>query len=141
MPSKRVYEVQAGERLFYVRISSEPNGYSARISEVFHGVAPNERCVPAALYVPPRLEVDPGALYRDRQHYRVELIKLVNAELAAWRVKKVSAAEVHLNTDAYIRANLAGWPDGYPNSADDDMSDWDHTWPGDSAYPVHVDRE
>ena len=124
MSSKAAYAVQSGTRRFLVHISSDLAGYSARISETFASddQAPNGQ--PLVLKSPPRLEIDPGTFYRDRHHYRGELIKLVNAELAALQVHRISQDDDHQDTDAFIRANLKGWPEGYPEVTSDDLSDW-----------------
>jgi hypothetical protein len=119
MPS-RVYVLNAGERVFQVLITALLDGYSARILERVS----DQLSVPAGLDVPPRQEVDPTTFFSFRLYYRSELIELVNTELLSWRVKRLDEAEAREDHDAYIRANLKGWPDGYPYAVNDDLSDW-----------------
>lgn len=116
----RVYRLDAGERNFQIRITSDVNGYRARLMEILS----DELVVPAGLHVPPRLQIDPSAFYQHRKRYRHELMKLVNAELLGWRVKKLDKAEASQDNDAYILANLDGWPDGHSTAVEDDLDDW-----------------
>jgi hypothetical protein len=119
MPS-RVYGFNAGERVFQILITSLLDGYSARIFERLS----EQLSVPAALDVPPRHEVDPSLFYQFRLHYRNELIARVNTELLCWRVERLSEGEAREDSDAYMRADVKGWPDGYPYAVGDDLSDW-----------------
>lgn len=125
----KLYNVQARERRFCVRIASSKEGYYARILEEVAG-EPGERTLAVDLRFPPRLELDPAAFYQDRKTYRAELVRLVNAELTEWRVDRHTAGDGPANTDAYIKANLLAWPDGHPSFVGDDLSDWHSVWPG-----------
>lgn len=126
--ASRIYSVQAGERRFCVRVTADKGGYYARVLEEIPG-QPGERTAPAGLHVPPRLEIDAAAFFQNRKRYRRELIELVNAELCAWRVKKLDREEAEQDNDGYIRASLIGWPEGYPHTVEDSLEDWDGAWP------------
>lgn len=118
--TSRVYFFTAKERRFMIRITSTVEGYQARVMEVLSG----DQVFPVALNLPPRLEIDPADFYRDRAKYRSELVLQVNAELLVWRVTRLTPEQAGDDNDAYIRANLSGWKDGYPLACSDDMDDW-----------------
>ena len=122
----RRYTVQARERRFLVRITSDIAGYAVRLLEETDGPEV-ERMKAVDLIAPPRLEIEPSQFYRDRRGHLVELIRLVNTELYGWRVSERPEGS-SIDSDAYIRANLHGWPEGYPNAVDDDLENLDRDW-------------
>lgn len=116
----RVYFFETEQRRFSVRMVSDMHGYSARLMEVLS----EEEVVPATMNLPPQLEISPASFYRDRRHYRAELVRLVNAELREERVTRGAADSTGPIQDAFIRANMTGWPEGFPDAVADDLEDW-----------------
>lgn len=116
----RNYEVRARNRRFIVRIMSDVGGYYGRVWELVSDSL-SERTAPVILNLPPRLEIGPGEFYRHRERYRAEFIQLVNAEVTAGRLHAHTVGSDHKTFDAFVKANLRGWPNGYPDATDDDF--------------------
>ncbi|GAB7536957.1 hypothetical protein [Burkholderia sp. 3C] len=116
----RVHFYEKNGRRFTVRIQSDRHGYSGRLLESLS----DEDVVPASLNFPPQLEIDPTSFYKDRRGLRAELVRLINEELDAQRVSRLDAEGARNAQDPFIRANLEGWPNGYPGVVEDDLGDW-----------------
>jgi hypothetical protein len=116
----RVHFFEGQGRRFTVRIRSDRHGYSGRLLERLS----DEEVVPASLNFPPQWEIDPTSFYKDRRRLRAELVRLINEELDAQRVTRLSAEEALSAQDPFIRANLRGWPNGYSGVVEDDLVDW-----------------
>jgi len=117
----RVHFYETNGRRFTVRIRSDRHGYSGRLLE-----RPSDGyVVPASFNFPPQWEIDPTSFYKDRRRLRAELVRLINEELDAQRVTRVDAAGSLHAEDPFIRANLKGWPNGYPGVVvEDNLDDW-----------------
>jgi hypothetical protein len=122
----RVHFFERKGRRFTVRIRSDRHGYSGRLLE---HLADGE-VVPASFNYPPQWEIDPTSFYKDRRRLRAELVRLINEELNEQRVTRLDAEDVPLAQDPFIRANLKGWPKGYPGIVEDDLGDWIDVIPG-----------
>ncbi|WP_186214938.1 hypothetical protein [Burkholderia gladioli] len=116
----RVHIHEKNGRRFSVRIRSDQHGYTGRLVEHLSDGA----TVAASFNYPPRWEIDPRSFYKNRRVLRAELVKRINEELDEQSVIRVDAAADKDVLDAYIRANLIGYPDGFLGVVEDDLSDW-----------------
>jgi hypothetical protein len=112
-------------RSFDTRITSTREGYSARVIEQPLGGGTR----PVALHRPfaPRDEIGASYFYAMRLHCRGVFVADVEEATRTGRFDLLddNASETELvSSDCYRRANLIGWPDGYPEATDDDLSDW-----------------
>lgn len=119
----RFQQATLPKRTFLIAISATLSGYSARVTELLQS---GER-VAIAVRNGPRNQVPPAAFYRMRQHYRGELIADVRAQLEYGQADRLDPSEDVSRFDCYTSANLIGWPEGFPEAVDDDMSDWQLT--------------
>lgn len=123
--TSKVIEVRAGaqsERTFIVTVTSTLEGYSAHVAERLS----EQIVVPVALHRALREEVSPSTFYQFREHYRQELLESVKCDVLTCRVTR-KEGDVGSADDAYIRANLRGWPEGYSGAVSDDLSNWEPT--------------
>ncbi|MDT8840098.1 hypothetical protein ParKJ_21985 [Paraburkholderia fungorum] len=111
---------QAAGRSFEVRLSSTTEGYTARVFEKLG----TRGIVQVALRSRLTWLIAPSTFYRLRRHYRGELLGLIQGDLKNQAVDRVVGEPERGDFDCYIRANLRGWPEGYPDAVDDDMKDW-----------------
>ena len=107
-------------RTFLVYLTSTLDGYHAHVME---RVSP-ELTVAGSLHYLPRDEIGADTFYRYRWRYCKELFALIKSELLGGRVKRREPGEAPPDGDAYLRANLRGWPKGYPKAVADDISGW-----------------
>ena len=110
-------------RNFEITVVSSPDGYVARV----HEQLPSGERVPIALSGKPAFYIHPSTFYPARRHYRGELVGQIKAILNCGvisRLDQLDQGENIADYDSYIRANLIGWPDAYPEVVDDDMADW-----------------
>lgn len=109
-------------RTYELILSSDISGYSVRIFELSYGGKKEQVHVPNIRY-----EIAPATFYRARLHYRGYLLGMVMAELRNGIVHRpnpnVPAVAPEAKLDSHIRANLDGWPSGYPEACDDDLLD------------------
>lgn len=107
-------------RTFEIEISSDISGYTARVYEFVHG----GEIFPVRLNCPIRYEVPPSTFYRNRQHYLGHLIGEIKGELRYGLLFRLDQNDPSFEPEminCYIRANLRGWPKGYPEATDDDL--------------------
>jgi len=101
---------------FEIDIFSKQNEYRAQVRYV--GAGQNQLL---ALHTPPRTQIHPTQFYRLRRYYRNCLVGAVKAELRDFRFRDYKPGMKILS--ATIGANLAGYPNGYPEILSDNMSD------------------
>ncbi|EIM93895.1 hypothetical protein WQE_47709 [Paraburkholderia hospita] len=112
---------------FDVELTARLDGYFVNITQREAGGG--KRLV--ALRHAPRYTLHAGQFFRDREHYRGELIGEIMAELRHGAYDPIDMATLPPGVelpefDCYIRANLDPrvWPDGYPDAKDDDLANW-----------------
>lgn len=109
--------VQYG-RTFEIRVRSDVSGYEADVVELLFGGGTAPIDLPAG----PRLEIPPSSFYSMREHYRATLAADLMCEIRHGTVTSLPASA--RPSTYYIRANLRGWPQGYPDALVDDMAAW-----------------
>lgn len=105
-------------RTFEIRVKSDLSGYVAEVAELRADGATVAIDLPHG----PRLEISPSTFYRMREHHRGYFLAELESALRDGPVVRLDGA-----TSAptfHVRANLLGWPDGYPEAVDDDMAAW-----------------
>lgn len=123
MPTKTIRfqpELRSAQhgRTFEIRVRSDVNGYEADVLELLYGGG----TAPIDLPSGPRLEIPPSSFFRMREYYRGMLASDLMSEIRHGTVTRLhdSASQ----STYYIRANLSGWPRGYPDAVGDDMAAW-----------------
>ena len=116
----RFKQAAAPQRSFLIAISSTLPGYSARVEELL----PSGERVPVTVRNGPRYELPPAYFYRMRQHIRGELTAYIISLLGYGQVDHLDATEDPSQFDCFMRADLAGWSEGFPEAVDDDMTNW-----------------
>ncbi|MBZ5788737.1 hypothetical protein K8353_01310 [Burkholderia contaminans] len=116
----RRHYYEGNGRRFSVYLRSDRHGYSGSLVEYL----PDGFVVPAGLSLPPQCEINPTSFYKERRRWRAALVKRINEELDVQRVIRLDAAGSLAAQDPFIRANLEGWPKGYPEVVEDDLTDW-----------------
>lgn len=105
-------------RTFEINIFSNSNGYSAEVAELLDGGVR----VPINLPYGPRVDLSPQSFFKMREHHRGCFVSDLKSEIRCGTVVRLSGST---NPPIYfIRANLTGWPQGYPGALEDDMEAW-----------------
>lgn len=125
----QTYTVHADVRTFSVKLTSERNGYYARVCEIFNG--DKEHGKPIKFTDPPRHEISARQFYQDRRSYRNHLLDEIHDRLAVWQVVRV-AQDIELSRDLapYWKACDDESEHGLFTPVDDDLSDWEQIMPG-----------
>jgi hypothetical protein len=119
--SYRVQPVEREGRTFEITLTSNITGYFVRVYELL----PKGSSIPISVHAA-KYRIAPASFYRSRLHYRGLLIGEVLGELRHGNVQRLESADSDLvKYDSYICANLIGWPEGYEDSCEDDLKDWD----------------
>jgi hypothetical protein len=107
-------------RRFEIRLSSAADGYFANVDEVLADGQRRRMSVPYAR----NLELHPSSFFRMRRHYRGFFIADVQAALRSVVVTASPSETGQADSTLFLKANMVGWPNGYPEAESDDMSDW-----------------
>lgn len=120
MAAHRSFLVHARNRTFEVTLRSSESGYAACVEEHLH----DGKTVPLILVNRMALEIPPSDFFANRVRYRSELLSRIQEELKDGILERLNldAPADLAKHDCYCRANLRGWPDGYPEVTEDDLS-------------------
>lgn len=111
--------VVANVRTFEIHITSEANGYCAKVVELIYGGSRVNVSLPGMV----RCELPPESFFRMREHYRGEFLADIRTELRCGTIVRCNVLE-NSTTGLYLGANMSGWPEGYPSATDDSMASW-----------------
>ena len=123
MPKKTIQFIPvrpstAHGRTFEINIFSDSNGYSAEVAELLDGGVR----VPINLPYGPRVDLSPQSFFKMREHHRGCFVSDLKSEIRCGTVVRLSGSTIP--PIYFIRANLTGWPQGYPGALEDDMEAW-----------------
>lgn len=105
-------------RTFDIRVRSVANGYDAQVVEILPGGGTAQIALPYGL----RLEIPPSSFFAMREHYRGMFASDLMSEIRHGTVERLPDSESPATY--FVRANLIGWPQGYPGAVGDDMDAW-----------------